>query len=114
MRIEVITDILSVKIVDNDDGMTDVLFNQGYLVPFKFDVTLKKFYVETVEKNALEKYKKGQDKKQVKDPKKELEEINNLPKELEEIKVYYKKDPKSRTIDLADYVLDLIVKANGR
>ncbi|MBO7528145.1 MAG: hypothetical protein J6T74_09710 [Clostridia bacterium] len=57
MRIEVITDILSVKIVDNDEGMTDVLFNQGYLVPFKFDATLKKFYVETVEKQALENYK---------------------------------------------------------
>lgn len=113
MRIEVITDILSVKIVDNDDGMTDVLFNQGYLVPFKFDATLKKFYVETVEKNALENFKKSKEGKKTND-KKDLQELNNLPKELEEIKVYYKKDPKSRTIDLADYVLDLIVKANGR
>lgn len=113
MRIEVITDILSVKIVDSDDGMTDVLFNQGYLVPFKFDATLKKFYVATVEKQALENYKNWQKGKKVGNPKKELEEINNLPKELEEIKIYYKKDPRSRTIDLADYVLDLIVRANG-
>ena len=112
MRIEVITDILSVKIVDDNEGMTDVLFNQGYLVPFKFDATLKKFYVETVEKQALEKFKKSKEGKKT-DDKKDLQELNNLPKELEEIKVYYKKDPRSRTIDLADYVLDLIVKANG-
>lgn len=113
MRIEVITDILSVKIVDSDvKGMVDVLFNQGYLVPFKFDVKLKKFYVETVEKAALENFKKSKEGKKTNE-KKDIEELNKLPKNLEELKVYYKKDPRSRTIDLADYVLDLIIRANG-
>lgn len=113
MRIEVITDILSVKIVNSDtEGMLDVLFNQGYLVPFKFDTKLWKFYVETVQKDALEEFKKNKEGKKT-DDKEDLEELKNLPKELEEIKVFYKKDPMSWTIDLKDYVLDLLQYSNG-
>ena len=108
MRIEVITDILSVKIVDAEENVVDVLFNQGYLVPFKFNFVENQFYVETVNKEALEEYKNKHEGKKAGDPQKELQEINNLPKELEPITVLYKKDPNSETIDLRGYVLELL------
>ena len=115
-RVEVITDILSVKIVQDDqkEWMLQVLFNQWYLVPFKFDG--EKFYVETVEKKALAEFKKKMEKETAKlnRPKTQTEEAQDvaemqlLPKEVEEIKVIYRKDPTSPVVDMALYVKEII------
>lgn len=103
MRIEVITDILSVKIVDaEEENVVDVLFNQGYLVPFKFNLAENQFYIDSVKKDALKDFKWTGNQK------KDLEKIKDLPTELEPITVLYKKDPRSRTIDLRGYILDIL------
>lgn len=108
MRIEVITDILSVKIVEADEeNVYDVLFNQGYLVPFKFNIVENQFYVESVKKEALKEFKETWDQK------KDLEALKELPKELEPIMVLYKKDPSSEVVDLRGYVLELLQYTNG-
>jgi len=115
-RVEVITDLLSVKIVQDDkkEWMLQVLFNQGYLVPFSFDGD--KFYVETVEKEALKKFREEKEaenkklnrKKTEHEEAQDMAEMQLLPKEIEEIKVLYKKDPTSPTIDLSLYVKEII------
>ena len=104
MRIEVITDILTVKIVDEGDNYS-VLFNQGYLVPFLFDGT--NFFVETYEQEALKKFveKNG---KVAKDDTEMIKAMDKLPKVKEEIKVVYQKDPTTEPISLALYVNKLI------
>ena len=57
--------MLNCKISETkEDGIYDVLFNQGYLVPFKFDG--KKFMVERVEKKALEEFRKKKEEEEKK------------------------------------------------
>jgi hypothetical protein len=83
-------------------------------VPFKFDG--EKFYVETVEKKALAEFKKKMEKETAKlnRPKTQTEEAQDvaemqlLPKEVEEIKVIYRKDPTSPVVDMALYVKEII------
>ena len=113
--IEVITDVLTVKISESkEDGIYDVLFNQGYLVPFKFDG--KKFMVERVEPTALEEFrlkkeaeeKKLNRKKTPTEEKQDLDEMNELPKIMEDIKVVYRKDPTSPIVDLVLYVKEIL------
>lgn len=113
LRIEVIPDIIGCKIVSEEDGYT-VHFNQWYLVPFKFDG--EKFFVETYEKKALKAFTEKKEKEVSKlniaptqtEEAQRLKEMQDLPKEKEEIKVVYKKDPTEPTIDLALYVKELI------
>lgn len=108
MRIEVITDILSVKIVNSEEeGVLDVLFNQGYLVPFKYNIAENQFYIDSVKKEALKDFKGTGDNK------KDLEAIKDLPTELEPITVLYKKDPDSETLDLRGYLLNILEYVNG-
>ena len=113
--IEVITDVLTVKISESkEDGIYDVLFNQGYLVPFKFNG--KKFMVERVEPTALEEFrlkkeaeeKKLNRKKTPTEEKQDLDEMNELPKIMEDIKVVYRKDPTSPIVDLVLYVKEIL------
>ena len=113
--IEVITDVLTVKISESKEvGIYDVLFNQGYLVPFKFDG--KKFMVERVEPTALEEFrlkkeaeeKKLNRKKTPAEEKQDLDEMNELPKVMEDIKVVYRKDPTSPIVDLVLYVNEIL------
>lgn len=102
IRVEVITDLLSCKIYKWDDQeMYDVSFNQWLLVPFKFD--WKKFYKESYKQEDLAKLAEKMEWKSKDDPS-YLLEMKKLPIELEEIKVVYKKDPESMTIDLVEYV----------
>ncbi len=110
-RIEVITEIMSVKLVKaEDDKYLDVLFNQWYLVPFKFD--WKSFYQEVIEPIALKEWAEKKEKnvkmKTDIEKAKELQEMNDLPKILEEIKVIYRKSPYDQPIDLALYVNELL------
>lgn len=113
--IEVITDVLTVKISESkDEWIYDVLFNQWYLVPFKFDG--KKFMVERVEPTALEKFrvkkeaeeKKLNRKKTEAENKQDMDEMNELPKVMEDIKVLYRKDPTSPIVDLVLYVNEIL------
>ena len=113
--IEVITDVLTVKISESEDKWVyDVLFNQGYLVPFKFDGI--KFQVERVEPEALEKFrlkkeaeeKKLNRKKTPVEDKQDMDELNELPKTYEDIKVLYRKDPTSPIVDLIWYVNEIL------
>jgi hypothetical protein len=91
-----------------------VLFNQGYLVPFKFDG--QKFQVERVEPEALEKFRAKKEKEDMKlnrkktdiENKQDIEQMNALPKIYEDIKVLYRKDPTSPIVDLALYVNEII------
>jgi RNA-splicing ligase RtcB len=91
-----------------------VLFNKGYLVPFKFDG--KTFQVERVEPEALEKFrlkKEAEDKKLNRkktdaENKQDMAEMDELPKIYEDIKVVYRKDPTSPIVDLVLYVNEII------
>lgn len=85
--------------------MYDVSFNQGYLVPFKFDGS--KFYKESYKPEDLENLAKKMEGKQKDDPE-YLVEMKKLPIVLDEIKVLYKKDPESKTIDLVEYVKEFL------
>ncbi len=113
--IEVITNILTVKISESkEEWIYDVLFNQGYLVPFRFNG--KTFQVERVEPEALEKFrlkkeaeeKKLNRKKTDAEIKQDMDEMNELPKIYEDIKVVYRKDPTSPIVDLVSYVNEII------
>lgn len=113
--IEVITDVLTVKISESkEEWVYDVLFNQGYLVPFKFYGT--KFMVERVEPTALEAFilKKATEegklnrKKTPEEDKQDMEEMNELPKVMEDIRVLYRKDPTSPVVDLVLYVNEIL------
>ena len=113
--IEVITDVLTVKISESEqEWVYDVLFNQWYLVPFKFDGT--KFQVERVEPKALEKFrlkkeaeeKKLNRKKTPEEDKQDMDEMNDLPKIYEDINVLYRKDPTSPIVDLTLYVNEIL------
>lgn len=115
--IEVITDVVTVKISESEEEwIYDVLFNQGYgyLVPFKFDG--KTFQVERIEPEALEKFrlkkeaeeKKLNRKKTPVEDKQDMDEMKELPKIYEDIKVVYRKDPTSPIVDLVLYVNEII------
>lgn len=113
--IEVITDVLTVKISESKEaGWYDVLFNQGYLVPFKFDGT--KFMVERVEPTALEEFRLKKEEEESKlnrkktdaENKQDMDEMNELPKVMEDIKVLYRKDPTSPIVDLVLYVNEIL------
>jgi hypothetical protein len=113
--IEVITDVLTVKISESKEaGIYDVLFNQGYLVPFRFDG--KKFMVERVEPTALEEFRKKKEEEEKKlnrkktptEEKQDMDEMNELPKIYEDIKVVYRKDPTSPIVDLVLYVNEIL------
>lgn len=113
--IEVITDVVTVKISESkEEWIYDVFFNQGYLVPFKFDG--KTFQVERVEPEALEKFrlkkeaeeKKLNRKKTPEEDKQDIDEMRELPKIYEDIKVLYRKDPTSPIVDLVLYVNEII------
>ena len=113
--VEVITDILTVKISESKEKwIYDVLFNQGYLVPFKFDG--KKFMVERVEPTALEEFRKKKEEEEKKlnrkkteaENKQDIEEMNELPKYMEDIKVVYRKDPTTPVIDLVSYINEIL------
>lgn len=113
--IEVITDVLTVKISESKEKwIYDVLFNQGYLVPFKFDWS--KFMVERIEPKALEEFTKKKEEEEKKlnrkktptEDKQDMDEMNGLPKIMEDIKVVYRKDPTSPIVDLVLYVNEII------
>jgi hypothetical protein len=113
--IEVITDVLTVKISESKEaGIYDVLFNQQYLVPFKFDG--KKFMVERVEPTALEEFLKNKEEEEKKlnrkktptEEKQDMDEMRELPKVYEDIKVVYRKDPTSPIVDLVLYVNEIL------
>ena len=113
LRIEVIPDIIGCKIVSEEEWYT-VHFNQWYLVPFKFDG--EKFFVETYNKEALKEFTERKEKEVAKlnrrqteqEEAQRLKEMQDLPREKEETRVVYKKDPTEPTIDLALYVKELI------
>lgn len=72
--------------------------------------------VERVEPKALEKFKKKIEaeekklnrKKTEAENKQDMEEMNKLPKVMEDIKVVYRKDPTSPIVDLVLYVNEII------
>ena len=118
-RIEVITDLVTVKIIDaKEKWMLDILFNHNIdwinLVRFKFDWS--KFFVESPKQEALEKYlaKKQKEEEKLNRRKTEAEqmqdarEMRDLPTELEEIKVLYRKTPSDKIIDMVSYINELI------
>ena len=84
------------------------------LVPFLFDGS--KFFVETYNKEALKKFTEKKEKEVAKLNRKPTEqeeaqwmkEMQDLPKEKEEIKVIYQKDPTTEPTDLALYINTLI------
>lgn len=114
-RVEVLTHIESVKIVNSkEEWMIDVQFNQGDLVVFKFDGEL--FRVSIANKKEYEKFVERKEKEHAKlnrpltaeEHDQEMKEFRELPTELEEIEVLYKKEPTAETINLALYVKELI------
>lgn len=114
-RVEVLTHIESVKIVNSkEEWMIDVQFNQWELVPFKFDGDM--FRVSTANKKELEKFMAKKEKEHAKlnreltqaEHDQEMKEFRELPTELDEIEVLYKKEPTAETINLALYVKELI------
>lgn len=114
-RVELLTHIDSVKIANSkEQGMIDVQFNQGELVPFKFDWV--SFRVSTANKVELEKFIAKKEKEHAKlnrpqtqeEHDQEMKEFRELPTELEEIEVLYRKEPTEKIINLALYVKELI------
>ena len=114
-RVEVLTHIESVKIVNSkEEWLLDVQFNQGDLVVFKFD--WEKFWVSTANKTELEKFiaKKEEEHAKLNRPltaeesDQEMKEFRALPTELEEIEVLYRKEPTEELINLVLYTKQLI------
>lgn len=72
--------------------------------------------VERVVPEALEKFmakkeleeKKLNRKKTEAENKQDMDEMNELPKQLEDIKVVYRKDPTSPIVDLVLYVNEIL------
>ena len=94
--------------------MLDVQFNQGELVPFKFDG--ENFRVPTANKKELEKFIAKKEKEHAKlnrpqtqeEHDQEMKEFRELPTELEEIEVLYRKEPTEELINLVLYTKQLI------
>lgn len=113
-RVELLTHIDSVKIVNSkEEWMLDVQFNQWELVVFKFDWEL--FRVQTADKKAYEQFAAKKEKEHAKlnrpltqaENDQELKEFRELPTELEEIEVLYRKEPTSEVINMALYVKEI-------
>lgn len=114
-RIEVLTDISSVKIVDSErEWMVTIKVNDWGLVPFEFDG--EKFYMEAVNKDLLKKFiKKMEDEekklnraKTEEEKRQDMKELHWLEKELEEITILYRRDPESELINLALYINEIL------
>lgn len=114
-RVELLTHIDWVKITNSKDWlMLDVQFNQGELVPFKFDG--ENFRVPTANKTELEKFIAKKEKEHAKlnrpqtqeEHDQEMKEFRELPTELEEIEVLYRKEPTEELINLVLYTKQLI------
>lgn len=114
-RIEIITDIASVKIVDSkEDGMVTIKINDWNLVPFQFD--WEKFYMEATKRDELEKFiskiekeekKLNRDKTET-ERRQDMKELQSLPTELQEITILYRKDPESKLINMVSYIKEII------
>lgn len=114
-RIEIITDIASVKIVDSkEDGMITIKINDWNLVPFQFD--WEKFYMEATKRDELEKFiskiekeekKLNRDKTET-ERRQDMKELQELPTELQEITILYRKDPESKLINMVSYIKEII------
>lgn len=114
-RIEIITDIASVKIVDSkEDGMITIKINDWNLVPFQFD--WEKFYMESTKRDELEKFiskiekeekKLNRDKTET-ERRQDMKELQELPTELQEITILYRKDPESKLINMVSYIKEII------
>lgn len=114
-RIEIITDIASVKIVDSkEDGMITIKINDWNLVPFQFD--WEKFYMEATKRDELEKFiskiekeekKLNRDKTET-ERRQDMKELQSLPTELQEITILYRKDPESKLINMVSYIKEII------
>lgn len=119
MRVEVLTYINNCKVVDEWIWYS-VLFNQWELAPFMYRDG--KFYFQQINKEALKEFakKKEEEEKKLNRPKTEEEqrqdykEMNELPKEEEELILVYQKDPVSEIIELSTYVDKLILLANKK
>ena len=114
-RVELLTHIDSVKITNSkDEWMIDVQFNQWELVPFKFDGD--NFRVPTANKAELEKFIAKKEKEHAKlnrpqtqaEHDQEMKEFRELPTELEQIEVLYRKEPTDDIINLVLYTKQLI------
>jgi hypothetical protein len=94
--------------------MLDVQFNQNELVPFKFDG--ENFRVPTANKKELENFIAKKEKEHAKlnrpqtqeEHDQEMKEFRELPTELEEIEVLYRKEPTEELINLVLYTKQLI------
>lgn len=107
-KIEVITDIKSVKILERDDKRYDVQFNQWELASFIFD--WENFIHSYVDEETVNKFKEEHTKPAPWDDEWEIEYIkafNELPRKEMEITILYHPDITKEAINLIDYVNNL-------
>lgn len=107
-KIEVLTEIKSVKILEREDGRYDVQFNHWELRPFIFD--WEWFLFESVDPEVVRKFKEENPAPTSWDDNAEAEYIlkfNQLPKNENPITVVYRKWIDWEIINLTSYIKEL-------